>query len=151
MQMITWARKKKQRIDIVKKLVLIYGLIFLFGCACMAQDGVKLEALKIGYLTRKLNLTTEEAQRFWPIYNQYSEEIRQARQSAVQGGKTEIELEDHILNIRKKYNNEFVRALSPEKANTFFRSEKEFGNFVRKEIQRRQLRMMQQPKRPMMR
>jgi hypothetical protein len=137
----------------VKKLVIILGLFLFFGCASFAQngDGVKLESLKIGYLTRKLNLTTEEAQRFWPIYNQYYEEIRQARQSAKLQGKPEIELEDNILNIRKKYNNEFVKALPPEKVNTFFRSEKEFGTFVQREMQRRQLRMMQQPKRPLMR
>jgi hypothetical protein len=135
----------------MKKLLLLYGMIFLCACVGLAQDGGKIEALKIGYLTRKLNLSTEEAQRFWPIYNQYSDEIRQARQSAIRDGKTEIELEDNILNIRKRYNGEFVKALSPEKVNTFFRSEKEFGNFVQREIQRRQLRMMQQPKHPMIR
>ncbi|HTQ29267.1 MAG TPA: hypothetical protein VMI35_14110 [Puia sp.] len=133
----------------MKKVFLLYGMFLMLACAGMAQDGSKLEALKIGYLTRKLNLSPEEAQRFWPIYNQYSEEIRQARQSAIQNGKTEIELEDNILTIRKKYNGEFVRALSPEKANTFFHAEKEFGNFVQREMQRRQLRMMQQPRRPM--
>ena len=108
-----------------------------------SQDGVRLEALKIAYLTKKLDLSTEEAQRFWPIYNQYTEEMRQARQDARKDGRSEIELEENILNIRKKYNNEFTKAISPEKVNTFFRSEKEFGNFVQKEIERRQLKMQQ--------
>ncbi|HTQ64300.1 MAG TPA: hypothetical protein VMI12_05855 [Puia sp.] len=125
------------------KRALLYGMIFLLSLSGKSQDGVRLEALKIAYLTKKLDLSTEEAQRFWPIYNQYSEEMRLARQDARKNGQSEIELEENILNIRKKYNNEFGKALSPEKVDTFFRSEKEFGNFVQKEIQRRQLKMQQ--------
>ena len=34
----------------------------------------KIKTLKISYLTEKLNLTPEEAQKFWPIYNAYDEE-----------------------------------------------------------------------------
>jgi hypothetical protein len=118
-------------------------MVFLLSLVGKSQDGVRLEALKIAYLTKKLDLSTEEAQRFWPIYNQYTEEMRQARQDARKDGRSEIELEENILNIRKKYNNEFTKAISPEKVNTFFRSEKEFGNFVQKEIERRQLKMQQ--------
>jgi len=109
----------------------------------MAQDGSRLEALKIAYLTKKLDLSTEEAQRFWPIYNQYTEEIRQTRLDAIKDHWDEIRLEENILNIRKKYNTEFGKALSPDKVNMFFKSEKEFGNFVQKEIERRQLKMQQ--------
>lgn len=127
------------------KRILLYGLIFLLAhtYTTQAQDGSRLEALKIAYITKKLNLSTEEAQRFWPIYNEYSEEIRQAKLDALKDRKNEIELEESILNIRKKYSGQFNKALSPEKVNTFFRSEKEFGNFVQKEIERRQLRMQQ--------
>jgi len=117
------------------KRLLLYCSLFLLSYAGWAQDGNRLEALKIAYLTKKLDLSTEEAQRFWPIYNQYSGEIRQARS---RNGRSEIELEEDILNIRKKYNNEFTKALSPEKVNMFFRAEKEFGYFVQKEIERRQ-------------
>jgi hypothetical protein len=44
------------------------------------------------------------------------------------------------LKIRKKYNTEFNQVLSAEKVNTFFKSEKEFGVFVQKEMERRRLR-----------
>jgi predicted restriction endonuclease len=113
-----------------------------------AQDGSRIEALKVAYLTRKMNLSPEEAQRFWPIYNLYSNEIKEARAKAKQNGKTELELEETILNIRKKYNAEFNKALSPEKVDMFYKSEKEFGNFIKNEMERRQLR--QQQKRSML-
>lgn len=103
------------------------------------KEGGRLEALKVAYLTKKLSLSTEEAQRFWPIYNKYSEEIRGVRKEQKDKNLPEIDAEDKILNIRKKYNGEFSKALSPDKANTFFRSEKEFGGFIQRELQERRM------------
>ena len=58
-----------------------------------------------------------------------------------QNKATELETEDKLLNIRKKYNTEFGRALNAEKINSFFRSEREFGDYVKKEMmQRREMR-----------
>jgi hypothetical protein len=98
------------------------------------RDAGRLQAYKIAFLTKKLNLTPEEAQRFWPIYNQYEAEMRSARIENRQNKASEIATEEKILNIRKKYNGEFSKALSTEKVNTLFRSEKEFGNIVQKEF-----------------
>ena len=99
--------------------------------------GQRLEALKIAYLTKKLDLTTEEAQRFWPVYNKYTDEIHGIRREQKDKNLTELEAEDKILNVRKKYNNEFSKALAPQKADNFFRSEKEFGSYIQKELQLR--------------
>jgi len=122
-------------------IILSLGMVF----NGWAQDGDqkdganKLEALKIAYLTKRLDLSTEEAQRFWPVYNKYAEEIKRVRVEQKDKNLPEIEVEDRILNIRKRYNGEFSKALSPEKANTFFRSEKEFGGFIQRELQERRL------------
>lgn len=130
-------------------LILFVGLgLSLHGFAQDSGDqkdgdqkggGKQLEALKIAYLTKKLDLSTEEAQRFWPVYNKYTDEIHGIRKEQKQKNLTELEAEDKILNVRKKYNGEFSRALTPEKANNFFRSEKEFGNFIQRELQQRRL------------
>jgi hypothetical protein len=128
---------------------LLFSILFLsvIGLNGFSQDddnkpdGSRLEALKIAYLTKKLNLTPEEAQRFWPIYNNYAGEIRAARVEQRRNKSSEIETEEKILRIRKKYNTEFSNAISADKVNAFFRSEKEFGNYVQKELmERRQLR-----------
>lgn len=127
----------------MKKLLPILFLICTLPLFSQERQdgGNSIEALKIAYLTKKLNLTTEEAQRFWPIYNNYAGELRQARTDQRRNKVSEIETEEKILNIRKKYNKEFGNALNPDKVNTFFRSEKEFGNYVQKELsERRQLR-----------
>jgi hypothetical protein len=143
----------------MKKLGLIYGMICWLSLTALAQDndnnqkpdGSRLEALKIGYLSKKLNLTPEEAEKFWPVYNQYSGEIRNVRIDAKQNKEEEIVTEEKILNIRKKYNGEFAKALSPQRVDQFFRAEKEFGAFVTKEIMQRRNMRMQQQRRPLLR
>jgi len=123
-------------------LILLLAIGFLFNANAQAQEpdgGAKLQALKIAWLTKKLDLSPDEAQRFWPIYNKYTEEIRAIRQEQKQKNTPEIEVEDKILGVRKKYNGEFSKALSAEKANTFFRSERDFGNEIRKELQERRM------------
>jgi hypothetical protein len=127
----------------MKKIYTIVFSMLLFFSA-MAQDDQqrglgRLEAYKIAYLTKKLNLTPQEAQQFWPIYNQYQQEIKSARSDLKSNRPDEIQMEEKMLNIRKKYNSQFSKALNPEKVNTLYKSEKEFGHMVQKElIERRQ-------------
>ena len=103
----------------MKKLLLIITMFLTVGVTALrAQDdedgkqnaGGRVEALKIAYLTKKLNLSTEEAQKFWPIYNKYTEEIRKVRIEARANKDKEIDTEEKVLGIRKKYNGEFVKA-----------------------------------------
>lgn len=125
----------------MKKIILLFllyvGIAFSANAQDEQRDAGRLQAYKIAFLTKKLNLSPEEAQRFWPIYNKYEGEMRAARLENRQNKTTEIATEEKILGIRKKYNDEFTKALSTEKVNTFFRSEREFGNIVQKEIMER--------------
>lgn len=134
----------------MKKILFITAMFLGMLATTFAQDeegngkagGGKVEALKIAYLTQKLNLSTEEAQKFWPIYNNYIKEVRLTRATARANKDKEIDTEEKLLNIRKKYDTEFAKALSTEKVNTFFRAEKEFGAFLQKELlERRQQRL----------
>jgi len=135
----------------MKKLLLIIGMLVGVAVVAVAQDdgekaggdGGRIEALKIGYLTKKLNLSTEEAQKFWPIYNQYMTEIRKTRQDARQNKEGELPTEEKLLNIRKKYNGEFNKALSTEKVNQFFKAEKEFGTVLQKELMERRMQRVE--------
>ncbi len=70
----------------VKMLLL---LVFLsVGFEAFSQDNdddqdsskrEKVEQLKIAYITKELNLTSEEAQKFWPIYNEMDSKLKANR------------------------------------------------------------------------
>jgi hypothetical protein len=125
----------------MKKLYLFIIVFMTFGFNSMAQK-VKpggrpetVEAIKIAYFTRKLNLTPEEAQKFWPVYNQYSDELRQLRQQ--NADLDEVDMEEKVVNLRKKFKDDFSRALPGEKVNQFYKVDKEFTMFLRNELQER--------------
>lgn len=50
--------------------------ILSFSLLTIAQGNRdKIKALKIAFITEKLNLSEKEAQQFWPIYNSFEEDM----------------------------------------------------------------------------
>ena len=41
----------------------------------------KIEAMKVGFITNKLELSAKEAQLFWPLYNEYNQKMDKLRNS----------------------------------------------------------------------
>jgi Skp family chaperone for outer membrane proteins len=61
----------------MKKLITFICISFICVLSISAQGRKgkeKIKALKISYLTEQLALTSDEAQKFWPIYNNYDNE-----------------------------------------------------------------------------
>jgi hypothetical protein len=103
------------------------------------EGGGKLKAYQIAYFTNRLKLTPEEAQRFWPVFNKYEDEIRTNRIQNRQA--TEIEREEKEIQIRKKYFEQFSQVLNKERADRVFKVDREFRDGVRRELmERKQLR-----------
>ena len=125
----------------MKKLYFIITMILAFGFGSYAQNlrqggrPETVEAIKIAYFTRKLNLTPEEAQKFWPVYNQYADELKQLRQQ--NRDLDEVDMEEKVVNLRKKYKDDFAKVLPGERVNQFYRVDKEFTMFLRNEMQER--------------
>jgi hypothetical protein len=122
------------------KKILIY-IAFLMPVLAFAQDPTrkdnKLQSLEIAFLTKELNLSPEEAQKFWPVYNQYSAEMRGALRNK-ENDPDVLDKQQKLLDIRKKYKTEFLKVLPPERVNQVFTSEVKFREMVRRELQERQ-------------
>lgn len=54
----------------MKKIITI--IILLVSISTFAQKDDKIQSLKIGFFTEKLNLSSEEAKKFWPVYNKHN-------------------------------------------------------------------------------
>jgi Spy/CpxP family protein refolding chaperone len=63
------------------KKIIILSLILLCSIVTQAQERdehrEKIKALKTAHLTEGLNLTTKEAQQFWPVYNDFQNKRRE--------------------------------------------------------------------------
>ena len=118
----------------MKKYLLTLFTIFTFLLA-NAQNGQRIEkiqALKIAFITQRLDLTSAEAEKFWPLYNEYEREINNLRMSNRNGDV--LDNEQKLLNIKKKYSPSFEKVLGPQKLNKFFNAEKEFRNVLIKRL-----------------
>src|SRR6476620_1880318 len=87
-------------------------------------------------MNKELNLTPEEAQKFWPVYNNYFKEIRQARKSYQ---NDEVAIEEKVVEIRKKYKDNYKSILKSDgRVNKVYVSEKNLRDLLKKELQNRQ-------------
>lgn len=116
--------------------------IFLVLCSycSIAQSDNKpmlnnIQGLKIAYITKEMNLSSDEAQKFWPLYYACIDEMRIARKK---NADNEIAFEEEALAIKKKYLQQFKIVLgSDERANKVFILERNFASTIRKELEKR--------------
>jgi hypothetical protein len=148
-----------------KLILVIFTIIFSIN-SVYSQAGIKrkeikdkIEAQKIAFITKELNLTTQEAQQFWPVYNEYAEKNEEILKSMGKknietkfidleeiSDKEALEIADEqivsaqkLLDLRKKYHIEFKKILPPKKLLKLYIAEKEFKRFLLKEIKDRKL------------
>ena len=122
----------------MKKILLLTLFLLNISYFCYAQFEKRknnIEAIQIAYLTRELSLSSEEAQKFWPVYNDYRDELVSVRKEA---RNDEVLFEEKVLNIRKKYKTDFKKVLgTDQRVNQVFVAEKSFRDLLRKELMNR--------------
>lgn len=100
-----------------------------------ADKKEKIELYKVQFITEKLQLTKEESENFWPVYNAHKKEM-----NAIFSNKAndEIAFEEAMLNAKKKYKNELKSVLkTEERINEALKVEREFLQTIRHEMMRR--------------
>lgn len=116
----------------------------------------KVEAMKIAYLTNKLELTPQEAQAFWPVFNEFEAKIQAVRQSRRKDNKegmdnldqlsdkevenlidSEVGFRQKELDILKEYHSKFKAVLPIRKVAKLYRAQDEFKRELLKKIQER--------------
>ena len=120
----------------MKKYLLILFVMLGALSQVKAQNGEKIQALKIAFITQKLQLTPDEAQKFWPVYNEYDNEIHSI-ESATNPNDNPLGKEEKLLNVRKKYLASFEKILGPDKTNRLFNAEKDFRGLLIRRLQNR--------------
>ena len=125
----------------MKKIFLLFGFITFATLLTEAQVagneriGEKIRSLEIGYLTKQLQLVPEEAEKFWPVFNQYRKETRTIMLD--EKLTDQLERDQKLLDIRKKYKKNFTTILGTDRAQEVYDSEDRFKALVRKEMNRR--------------
>ena len=122
----------------MKKTIILNVVILFFGMAAYAQkptteyDKEKLEAARVAFITNRLDLKPEQAEKFWPLFNQYNEERRkmmvkvstlnrESMQELTETRAKEIiqkrfSIQQQLLDMEKLFMDEITKVISPQQA-----------------------------------
>lgn len=124
--------------------MLIFSVITSAGL--MAQPGgqrggkERVEAQMVAYLTNTLELTPAEAEKFWPVYNEYKKKREDLRtsskpaknvnemtdQEARQWLDATSEKERKLVDLKENYNKQFLKILPVKKVVKLHQAERGF-------------------------
>ena len=125
----------------MKKIILLLSICVL-SLSANAQNDTKIETLKKEFLTKNLELTPQEAEKFFPLYREYEMKKRTLRKSLRQdlkgaendGNQASMDKimnqEQEILDVQKEYVQKFRQFLPEHKIVKLLSVEKEFKKML---------------------
>jgi len=148
------------------KNIAIFGILILMSMPTYGQDKAamqKIESARIALITERLELTPDQAEKFWPLYREYNlqrrqirAEFRNTRQSVdIQNLSEEqskelmqkaMELKQQELNLEKKYAERMTQVISTQQMLRLRNAEKEFQQRLLQRIQQQRLQQDQNQK-----
>jgi len=144
-----------------RKNSLVIALLFMLTASFLhaqPQGRDKIENMHTAYLTEKLNLSPEQAKRFWPVYDQYHadlSELQKQRKTNAQivknaGGidnmsdgdvqklvSNEIDIKSRELDLHKKYVVKFQEVITLKQVAKLFIAEEQFKLYLLNQLKNR--------------
>lgn len=133
-------------------------LLLLSSLGLLAQGPARerIETMKVGFITKKLQLSSEEAQKFWPVYNKFSDEMERLKknakstliddlgnpssmsdQEAEKALQEMLQFKQNESDLIRKYVSEFKKVLPVQKVVMLFKAEAEFKKELLRQLRDR--------------
>jgi Spy/CpxP family protein refolding chaperone len=149
--------KYSKTLRFLRPASLLLGLL-LVGTAGMGQTKPALQRIqnaKIGLITNRLNLTTEQSQQFWPLYNEYEAkkmDVRLAIRKLNAETNNLTASDDNILadlrdmmslrqkevDLDKEYMNRFLKVVNVRQLAELYKTEQQFNRLLLEKLNRQQ-------------
>jgi hypothetical protein len=145
------------KIKMKKEIILLLSGIFIFlNVTVYAQNKSshqermeKYRAEKVSFLTTQLDLTPQEAEKFWPIYNQMESERWEIQKTRRELDQKVVEAEEtlsdkEVIKLTREfsgslqkegellvsYNDKLLNVLPPKKVLKLYKTENEFRMYM---------------------
>ena len=140
----------------MKKIQLVLILAFLAMMTGKAQNTTreKLDAYRVGFFTKKMNLTSEEAEKFWPAYNDYQKKKNELQRERIMlvrdfnqnesalSDKELTEIGDNLIatfsrenEMAQEFHKKLRELLSPDKVIRYYQAENQWKAQLLNELQ----------------
>jgi hypothetical protein len=130
--------------------LLLVCLLPTLPAVAQGGDGLvgQLETAKIAYLTRQVGLTPEQAQRFWPVYNEFTAKRRDLNRRMPQllstNDLSEAQIKANLsqalilrhqeVDLEKEYFDKFQKLITIRQVGKLFVAEREFTKEVLRRV-----------------
>lgn len=149
----------------MKIFIVILVFIQVVCHSADAQPGMhrreKMEMIhsaKMAYIADRLRLTETQSISFTPIYNEYESEVRDTRREYMahykdihpnEGDDTmskqyvddNLDYQEKVIGIKRKYNERFLKVLSPQQLEELPGAEREFKKILLRQMERKRMDM----------
>ena len=134
----------------------IFCLFASFVIYGQGQGREKIRTLKVAFITERLSLTSEEAQVFWPIYNEHeknTQRIRRTERVEIQSKLMDMDLltnaeanqlldqlivlEQEKQELHIEFLDRISQVISPKKTLLLIKAEEDFKRRLLREMQQR--------------
>lgn len=146
------------------KKIILFILLLSSGWLIKAQSPEakkKIEAARIALITERLELTPEQAEKFWPIYREYELKQREIRrefntqrktfdpnEASEEENKKMLEMATQVkerqLNLEKEYSERILNVINTRQLNNLRKAENDFKEMLLKRIRAEQMKRQQQ-------
>jgi hypothetical protein len=146
------------------KKLFFYMLFMASSVLVIAQDepsvrdpknAEKIQAARIALISEKLKLTPEQAEKFWPVYREFTENRMALRKQLRDAERTQDpvkpkadrdqeliklghQLKQQNLDLEKKYSDRLLKVISAQQLLTLPKAEEEFRKILLQRLQDRQ-------------
>jgi hypothetical protein len=143
----------------MKSIIIITVIAAIAVSEIGAQTGTRerLDAYKVAFFTKRLNLTPVEAEKFWPLYNEFQNkrgviqqeraainrnfnenELNMSDKEMIDAADRLIALEVQEAAIAQEYNRKFREILSPVKVLRLYQAENQYRMQLLQELRQNQ-------------
>jgi len=150
----------------MKRKFIVFTILATFCAMNISAQNAnrqRLDAYKIAFFTKRLNLTSLEAEKFWPVYNEFQDnknkiqlerqelnkyfnqnELNMSEREMIEAGDKLIALEVREAALAQEFHNKIKTVLSPVKVLRLYQAENQYRLQLLKELQeRREVRVNQ--------
>jgi hypothetical protein len=110
----------------------------------------KINAARAAYITERLGLTTEEAEKFWPVYREYvqkRQDLRKQFREAKKAGENEeklleldLKIKQQELDLERDYSGRLQKVISAQKLMHLRQAEGDFRRLLIRQIQNQRVK-----------
>jgi len=138
--------------------IIVLAILLAFALPAVAQErpqegkkpdrkemGERIKASKIAFITEKVEITPEEAEKFWPLYNELEDKKMEvtadimkryrpdeakmeepSEEEAAEMMAQRFEMEQQLLDLKVEYHKKFMDILPATKVAKLYRAEDQF-------------------------